>query len=97
MIVPLCKTCRNVLDFPKCCTESLEDSIKIISHCRNYDEIEIPENGMSEIEKYKKALKEEMKKLGAEEYEIGLIRDAVIRNAMQRNRNPAEVAKAILS
>ncbi len=33
---PLCQTCTNIFDFPKCCTENLEGSVKFITHCRNY-------------------------------------------------------------
>ena len=33
---PLCKTCTNIFDFPRCCTENLEDSVKFITHCGNY-------------------------------------------------------------
>lgn len=36
---PQCKTCRNIFDFPKCCTENLYDCIKIVSKCRNYEKI----------------------------------------------------------
>ncbi len=32
----LCQTCTNIFDFPECCTEDLEDSVKIITNCRNY-------------------------------------------------------------
>jgi len=34
----LCKTCNNIFDFPKCCEENLEDSLKVkpIINCRNY-------------------------------------------------------------
>lgn len=38
---PLCKTCRNALDFPQCCTENLSDSIKVITNCVNYDSMKI--------------------------------------------------------
>lgn len=34
---PLCKTCRNALDFPKCCTENLSNCVKVIINCVNYD------------------------------------------------------------
>lgn len=33
---PLCQTCTNIFNYPECCTENLEDSVKIITHCRNY-------------------------------------------------------------
>ena len=33
---PLCEMCTNIFDFPRCCTENLEDSVKIITHCGNY-------------------------------------------------------------
>lgn len=33
---PLCQTCTNIFDFPKCCTESLSDSVKIVTCCENY-------------------------------------------------------------
>lgn len=32
----LCKTCTNIFDFPECCEENLEDSLRIVSGCRNY-------------------------------------------------------------
>lgn len=35
---PLCQTCANIFDFPKCCTENLTDCVKIITHCGNYNE-----------------------------------------------------------
>lgn len=38
---PQCKTCRNTLDFPKCCTENLSDCVKVITNCVNYDSIKI--------------------------------------------------------
>lgn len=33
---PLCQTCTNIFNYPECCTENLEDSVKLITHCRNY-------------------------------------------------------------
>lgn len=33
---PLCKTCRNIFDFPKCCTENISECFKIIGNCGNY-------------------------------------------------------------
>lgn len=32
----LCKTCNNIFDFPKCCEENLEESLKVTTNCRNY-------------------------------------------------------------
>lgn len=33
---PQCKTCKNIFDFPKCCTENISDCFKIIGNCGNY-------------------------------------------------------------
>ncbi len=33
----LCKTCSNIFDFPKCCEENLNDSLKVVSSCSNYN------------------------------------------------------------
>lgn len=31
-----CKTCVNIFDFPRCCTENLGDGVKVITHCKNH-------------------------------------------------------------
>ncbi len=49
-----------------------------------------------EIDSYREALQNEMIKLGANEQEIKLIKDATIRNALKRNRKPEDVAWALL-
>ena len=36
---PQCKTCRNIFEFPKCCTENLSDCVKVITNCANYDSV----------------------------------------------------------
>lgn len=33
---PLCQTCTNIFDYPKCCTENLTDCVKVLTHCGNY-------------------------------------------------------------
>ena len=38
---PQCKTCRNIFDFPECCTENLSDCFKVVKDCRNYEKLEI--------------------------------------------------------
>lgn len=43
----LCKTCSNVFDFPECCEENLEDSLKVISNCRNYNKCVIVRDCLS--------------------------------------------------
>jgi len=48
------------------------------------------------IDSYCKALQNEMIKLGAEEKDFDLIKDATIRNALRRNRKPKDVAWALL-
>lgn len=48
------------------------------------------------VEDYRKLLMQEMNKLGANEHEVTLIKDATIRNAIKRNRRPEDVAWAIL-
>lgn len=45
---------------------------------------------------YRHLLQQEMIKLGATERELNLIKDATIRNALKKNRNPEDVAWAIL-
>lgn len=32
----LCQMCTNIFDFPKCCTENLGDSVRIVNCCANY-------------------------------------------------------------
>lgn len=49
-----------------------------------------------EIDSYRKALQNEMIKLGANEQELNLIKDATIRNALKKNRKPEDVAWALL-
>lgn len=49
-----------------------------------------------EIDSYRKAVQNEMIKLGANEQDFNLIKDATIRNALRRNRNPEDVAWALL-
>lgn len=48
------------------------------------------------LENYRYLLQKEMIKLGANEQELVLIKDATIRNAIKRNRKPEDVAWAIL-
>lgn len=55
------------------------------------------ENLYGEIQKYRDSVIREMLKLGVLMYEIPEIKDATIRNAIQRNRDPKEVAIALLS
>lgn len=43
----LCKTCNNIFDFPECCEENLEDSLKLITTCRNYSKCGIPRDCLS--------------------------------------------------
>lgn len=50
-----------------------------------------------EIQKYRDSVIREILKLGVSMYEIPEIKDATIRNAIQRNRDPKEVAIALLS
>lgn len=38
---PQCKTCRNIFDFPECCTENLSDCFKVAKDCKNYEKLEI--------------------------------------------------------
>lgn len=33
----LCSTCNNIFDFPDCCEVNLQDEIKVIRNCRNYN------------------------------------------------------------
>lgn len=56
----------------------------------------IPNEELYSIDGYRHLLRQEMIKLGADEQELGLIKDATIRNAMKRNRKPEDVAWAIL-
>lgn len=56
----------------------------------------IPINEIDLINSYRDILKEEMIRLGADEEELKLIKDATIRNAIKRNRKPEDVAWAIL-
>ena len=49
-----------------------------------------------EIDSYRKALQDEMIKLGGNEQDFNLIKDATIRNAIRRNRKPGDVAWALL-
>lgn len=50
-----------------------------------------------EIEKlYRGLVEAEMEKQGATEREFALLHDATIRNAIRQNRNPKDVAEAIL-
>lgn len=49
-----------------------------------------------EIDSYRKALQNELIKLGASEQEINLIKDATIRNAIRRKRKPEDVAWALM-
>lgn len=55
---------------------------------KNYNETVIIE--------YRKSLMTEMERMGATQQEISLIKDATIINAIQRKRNPEDVAWAIL-
>lgn len=48
------------------------------------------------IASYRKAVQCEMVKLGANEQDFYLIKDATIRNALKRNRKPEDVAWALL-
>lgn len=48
------------------------------------------------INDYRHLLQEEMIRLGANEEDLKLIKDATIRNAIKRNRKPEDVAWAIL-
>lgn len=48
------------------------------------------------IDDYRYLLQQEMIKLGADDHELTLIKDATIRNAIKRNRKPEDVAWAIL-
>ena len=48
------------------------------------------------ISNYRLAIQEAMIKLGADEQELNLIKDATIRNAIKRNRKPEDVAWALL-
>lgn len=48
------------------------------------------------INDYRDLLQQEMLRLGADEHEIKLIKDATIRNAIRRNRKPEDVAWALL-
>lgn len=50
----------------------------------------------SEIQRYKDLIICEMLKLGVIKDEISTIKDATIRNAICRNRDPKDVAMAIL-
>lgn len=45
---------------------------------------------------YRQLLQEEMTRMGADEPEFKLIKDATIRNAIKRNRKPEDIAWAIL-
>ncbi len=49
-----------------------------------------------QVNNYRSLLIEEMFKLGASEQEIHMIKDATIRNAIRRNREPEDVAWALL-
>lgn len=51
---------------------------------------------MNSINDYRSKLIEEMIKLGATENDIDLISDTLIRNSIQNNRTPKDVAWAIL-
>lgn len=54
---------------------------------------EIP---IEQINSYRSLLISEMKKMGADDNDMALIHDATIRNAIRKNRNPEDVACAIL-
>lgn len=43
----LCKTCSNIFDFPDCCEENLEDSLKFITNCKNYNKSGIVKDCLS--------------------------------------------------
>ena len=49
-----------------------------------------------QLNNYRSLLIDEMLKLGASEYELQMIKDATIRNAIRRNRKPEDVAWALL-
>lgn len=49
-----------------------------------------------EIDSYRKALQEEMIKLGGSEQDFKLIKDITIKNALKRKRKPGDVAWALL-
>lgn len=49
-----------------------------------------------EIDSYRKALQNELIRLGASERDFKLIKDATIRNALKKNRKPEDVAWALL-
>lgn len=48
------------------------------------------------IKAYRSILQDEMIKLGANEQQLNLIKDATIRNALKRSRKPEDVAWALL-
>ena len=48
------------------------------------------------VNEYRHLLQQEMIKLGASEQELSLIKDATIRNAINKDRKPEDVAWAIL-
>lgn len=48
------------------------------------------------IIQYKEQIIIEMKKMGASDNELLLVREATVRNAIRRNRRPEDVAWAIL-
>ena len=49
-----------------------------------------------EVETYRALLIAELRRLGATDDEIALIRDATIRNSIRKHRKPEDVAWAIL-
>ncbi len=53
-------------------------------------------NKQTVIIEYKNLLITEMEKMGASPHEISLVKDATIRNAINRKRKPEDVAWAIL-
>ncbi len=57
----------------------------------------VPYKEYNEIQAYRDSAVSEMLKMGIPAHEILEIKDATIRNAIQRNRDPKEVAEALLS
>lgn len=48
------------------------------------------------FEEYKKKLQDEMVKLGATDQELKLITDIIVKNAINKNRKPKDVAWALV-
>lgn len=55
-----------------------------------------PQVSLTQIEEFRNLLIIEMQKLGATESELSLICDAIILNSIRNNRQPEDVAWAVL-